>query len=114
MKKKILIGVMLSCFLLLVTPCINAIEYSEEKGEIESNSKDNISLKITSFMNLINLYLKIGIIVFVFMFSEHLTDNVIVSMIMAFFIALVKAIIWPLDLISRIIEIIEQIEYLII
>jgi hypothetical protein len=36
MNKKILIGVILSCFLLLVTPCINAVEYNEVKEEVNN------------------------------------------------------------------------------
>ena len=36
MNKKIIFGVMLSCFLLLVTPCINAVEYKEVKENTNS------------------------------------------------------------------------------
>jgi hypothetical protein len=37
MKEKILIGVILPCFLLFFTPCINAVEYNEVKEEVKEN-----------------------------------------------------------------------------
>ena len=45
MKKKILTGVILSCFLLLITPTINAIQYNEVREVVEQQ----IQLKINSF-----------------------------------------------------------------
>jgi hypothetical protein len=71
MNKKILIGVILSCFLLLVTPCINAVEYKEINNELK-NKIDNrintfhskiISLKNCSFNNLLRL--KILLIIYI-------------------------------------------------
>ena len=53
MNKKIIFGVMLSCFLLLVTPCINAVEYKEIKDDIKSKIMSNIDF--LDFKNINNL-----------------------------------------------------------
>ena len=68
MKKKILIGVILSCFLLLVTPCINAIQLNEVKEEKQREIKFHLldmikkSIDISSNeveyqMNVLNLFI---------------------------------------------------------
>jgi hypothetical protein len=42
MNEKIIFGVILSCFLLLVTPCISAAEYNEVRNVINNRFKSNI------------------------------------------------------------------------
>ncbi len=44
MKKKVVIGIILSCFLLLVTPCINVIEYKEVKETYKDFIEKEIEL----------------------------------------------------------------------
>jgi len=49
MKRKIVMGIILSCFLLLITPCINAIQIHEINNDIDKKIFDNINLTNTVF-----------------------------------------------------------------
>ena len=72
MRKTIIMGVMLSCFLLLVTPCINAVEYKEVREEVEQQFQNkliniksmNFGKNVDSITILIIIYLIISVITF--------------------------------------------------
>ena len=50
MKKKILIGVILSCFLLLVTPCINSVYINYKNEELKSSTLGDLKYYVFCFM----------------------------------------------------------------
>ena len=78
MNKKILIGVILSCFLLLVTPCINAVEYKEVKEEVKNQIESKISSLMTSEFKtviLLDVLLLVYFVLFLFWFYILLTTT---------------------------------------
>ena len=104
MKKTVLIGVILSCFLLLVTPCINAVEYKEVKESREEFYKSYFSKYIINKFKsdmLINslpsssIY-GVGFISFFFLiFVDLLTWYSGMSLIGYLFFSFILAIFWP-------------------
>jgi hypothetical protein len=66
MKKTVLIGFILSCFLLLVTPCINAVEYKEVREEVESK----IIIDFKDFYNQIKYLI------------NTLTNNIVINILL--------------------------------
>ena len=70
MKKKVLIGLILSCFLLLVSPCINAVEYKECNDSINSKL-DHFGILFKKYNILATpFFLKLLIIYIVLFFFE--------------------------------------------
>ena len=71
MKIKVIIGIILSCFLLLVIPCINDVEYKQYNDNINSKldnintllDRDNMLVKPAQ---MIGLFLIIYIVLFIF------------------------------------------------
>jgi hypothetical protein len=74
MNKKIIIGVILSCFLLLVTPCINSVEYNEIKDNIKQQYSFEKSFinnnKLSSYVGIFNVLFIIYIIFVILYFIE--------------------------------------------
>jgi hypothetical protein len=105
MKKTIIMGVMLSCFLLLVTPCINAIEYKEVREEVMNELENRVvSLIKKDFEKLKLNFFKIDII-----------NKSIISLISLFFeIYLTIAIFFVLIIIRNSIVYRDDLDYTII
>jgi hypothetical protein len=116
MKKKILIGVILSCFLLLVTPCINAVEYREVKDNIETQRYRLIDTFINSDKQLgiisSMVFLIYFVIAYILLFLASITyideyllaidtviDTVFEKIILSIFQTIVSTMIFPFLLI---------------
>lgn len=74
MKKTILFGVILSCLLLLLSPCVNAIQYKEiretKKKYIESFITESNYFKSRDTFQLSILLSIITVLIFIFLFVE--------------------------------------------
>ncbi len=119
MKKKVVISVILSCFLFLITPCINAIQIHEIREEIENRIQDNIksnylNAKSTVLVNKLAIYIFliiyiIGYIVFIpvlIVMLGHMDQDGHMDLI-EFIEILLACFLWPyilLDIIRAYIE----------
>ena len=107
MRKTIIMGVILSCFLLLVTPCISAVEYNEVKEEVKQQIETNIFNKLYK-SSILNTILFIGaILTFIAVFFLELSfffldghidfDEFITALIVAIFNA-IKFLLLPISI----------------
>lgn len=87
MKKTILFGVILSCLLLLLLPCVNAIQYKEiretKKKYIESFITESNYFKSRDTFQLSILLSIITVLIFIFLFVEL---SVYVCLVLSFYL----------------------------
>ena len=79
MKGTFVFGVILSCFLLLITPCINAVEYNEIIEEIQEKNKSEIinSIPIENPSNIILTILQFIMKLILYLISFEVILNII-------------------------------------
>jgi hypothetical protein len=72
-------GVILSCLLLLITPCINAVEYNEVKEEVKNNYQISLKNELDIIRQKFNRYI----------YKNEKIENIMASVIILFIIYLV-------------------------